>query len=134
MAFHGIMVVRDEGDIVAQVLAHLLTWVDSLHVYDTGSMDGTWEIGEDAARGERRRRFVVQAFPEPRLFRYRRGIKWPVGSYVPLCGGRTAVARIPVRHYRWRDPAQAAARCALRRAMREAGANVGPHWGLEDWR
>ena len=229
MAFHGIMVVRDEGDIIAQVLAHLLTWVDSLHVYDTGSTDGTWEVVEEWARAdrrvnalgrervrfenglramvfdrvragfregdwiarldgdefyhvpppefvrervgqcgrvfgqmydfmltraeaaawargvetladrrrpieERRRRYLVQEFPEPRLFQYRRSMKWPAGSRVPLCGGMPAEARIPVRHYRWRDPVQAAARCALRRAMRGAGADTGPHWELEDWR
>ena len=230
MAFHGIMAVRDEGDIIAQVLAHVMSWLDSLLVYDTGSRDGTWEIvrelaardrrvvamgGEpvvfqnglramifDRARAsyrdgdwvarldgdefyhvsprefvrervdrregrvfaqmydflltraevaawergeespsarsrpieERRRRYVVQEFPEPRLFRYRRWMKWPAWSYVPLCGGLPARARVPVRHYRWRDPDQAAARCALRRAMRAAGARTGPHWDLQDWR
>ena len=230
MAFHAVMVVRDEGDIIAQVLAHLLTWVDSLHVYDTGSGDGTWEIVRacaarerravalgservvfrnglramvfDRARGafrdgdwvarvdadefyhvsprdfvagrvgrgegrvfaqmydfvlsraevrdweegresvrdrsrpieERRRRYVVQEFPEPRLFRYRRGMKWPAGSPVPRCGGLPAEARIPVRHYRWRDPLQAAARCELRRAMKRGGADTGPHWELRDWK
>lgn len=230
MAFHGIMVVRDEGDVIGEVIAHLVSWVDSLYVLDTGSTDGTWEVvreweardarvvaleslarpyhngiraevfdavrhefsegdwiarldgdefyhvpppvfvrervapregrvfgqmydfvmsraevaawerGEetlaDRARPiqERRRRYLVQEFPEPRLFRYRRGMKWPWDRHMPWWAGLTAAARIPVRHYRWRDPVQAAARCALRREMRRAGANTGPHWELENWR
>ncbi len=230
MAFHGIMVLRDEGDIVAQSLAHLLTWVDSLHVYDTGSTDGTWEMVQevasrdrrvtavgrecvrfenglramvfDRARAgyrdgdwiarldadefyhvsprefvrerlgradgrvfgqifdfmltrsevaaweagretladrarpieERRRRYVVQEFPEPRLFRYRRGMKWPQDRHMPRLAGAIARARVAVRHYRWRDPVQAAARCVLRTAMRASGARVNVHWALENWR
>ena len=228
MAVRGIMVVRDEGDIIGQVLGHLLTWLDALYIYDTGSGDGTWEIVREVARQdrrvvalgsepvvfhngvramvfdrvrerfregdwvarldadeiyhgapaeflrervergegrvfaqlyeflitkreaaawergeetladrarpieERRRRYVVQAFPEPRLFRYRRSMRWPPGSYVPLCGGVVARERMPVRHYRWRDPVQAAARCAVR--MEQRRGLVGAHWDLEDWR
>jgi hypothetical protein len=230
MAFHGVLVLRDEADMIAELLGHLLTWVDSLGVYDTGSTDGTWEfvqaaaardrrvivlghetvpydnglramaferarsryrngdwvarldadefyhvppprfVEERLARGHgrlfaqmydflitheearawdegresladrarpiesRRRRYLVQEFPEPRLFRYRRTMRWPATSYVPLCGGPVARARIPVRHYRWRDPVQAAARCALRSAARARGIMVGDHWAVEDWR
>lgn len=230
MAFHGIMVLRDEGDIIAQTLAHLMTWCDSLTILDTGSTDGTWDIILDAARrdprinplarverpfhnglralvfhaardrfqpgdwvgrldadefyhispptfaaerlgasdgrvfaqmydflltrneatawdrGEetladrarpiehRRTRYLVQEFPEPRFFRYRRRMVWPETSYVPLRGGLIAAPRIPVRHYRWRDPVQAAARCALRRETFNSGGLVGRHWDLADWR
>src|SRR5436190_61230 len=141
MAFHGIMVLRDEGDIVAQVLTHLLTWVDSLHVYDTGSTDGTWEIVEEAARGDRRGRAVGgedggvgEGWAWRGLLRYRLGWEWPVRGLGQLRGGGAAVERFRVRRHGGRGPGEAAARCAVRRAMREAGANVGPHWGLEDWR
>ena len=230
MRYHGIMVLRDEGDIIAHTLTHLLTWVDSLHLLDTGSTDDTWDIVNDFARRDGRvrpvgredipyhnglravlfgrvrhtfedgdwfarldadeiyhvlpplfiqerlaphesrvfaqlfeflmtqaqhraweagdptlsdrsrpiesrlTRYVVQDFPEPRLFRYRRGMRWPESSYVPLRGGLIAQARVPVRHYRWRDPQQAAQRCALRNAARAAGAQTGPHWTLSDYR
>lgn len=230
MAFFGVMVVRDEGDLIAETIGHLLTWIDGVFILDTGSTDGTWETVLEAAardsrvvplrreerpydnglraivfdevrgrfsegdwvarldadefyhvppprfveervdrregrvfaqmydfvltraevaaweRGEetladrsrpieeRRRKYIVQTFPEPRLFRYRKRMAWPARSYVPLCGGLAARARIPVRHYRWRDPVQAAARCALRSAARKRGIVVGEHWALEDWR
>src|SRR5262245_52286802 len=44
VAFFGIMVVRDEGDLIAQTLDHLLTRLDAIYIYDTGSTDGTWDI------------------------------------------------------------------------------------------
>ena len=48
------MLLRDEEDIVAETLAHLLTWIDAVHVYDLGSTDATWDIVQDfAARDER---------------------------------------------------------------------------------
>ena len=58
MRYHGIMVLRDEGDIIAHTLTHLLTWVDSLHVLDTGSTDDTWDIVNDFARRDSRVRPV----------------------------------------------------------------------------
>ncbi len=42
--FHGLMVVRDEADIIDQTLAHLLSWIDTIFILDLGSSDGTWEI------------------------------------------------------------------------------------------
>jgi hypothetical protein len=47
MRFHGLMMVRDEEDILPQTLAHILTWCDALYVYDLGSTDRTWEIVQD---------------------------------------------------------------------------------------
>ncbi len=54
MRFHGLMVVRDEDDILPQCLAHLLSWVDSLHILDLGSKDQTWDIVQDAASKDKR--------------------------------------------------------------------------------
>lgn len=48
-AFHSLLAVRDEGDIILQSLAHHLRWADHIHVFDTGSTDGTWEILEEMA-------------------------------------------------------------------------------------
>jgi glycosyltransferase involved in cell wall biosynthesis len=48
------MIVRDEADVIGECLAHLLSWCDSLSIYDTGSTDGTWDIIQDAAARDRR--------------------------------------------------------------------------------
>jgi glycosyltransferase involved in cell wall biosynthesis len=42
--FHCLLPVRDEADIIGQCLCHLLTWADAVYVFDTGSVDDTWEI------------------------------------------------------------------------------------------
>lgn len=225
---HTILCVRDEADILPQTLPHMLEWSDSLHVYDTGSTDGTWEIVQDAARrdarvnlvghesiifdndtrgfvfervkhqfrhgdwvcradadefyhvcprefltgavracegrvctqqyefmmtrgeaaswmrGEesvadrarpiaaRRRWFMVEPIAELRFCRYRRSMRWGRGHNFPFSPGRIAFERIPVRHYRWRDPEQMEARCRLR-AMMANISHHGDHWSKEDW-
>ncbi len=236
MAFHGLLVVRDEADIIAQTLDHLLTWADGVYILDTGSTDGTWEIVNELAlrekrvvpmmsrplfwnlglramlfdkyrprfgrddwivrldadefyhvappefvrssvsraegrvrvqmfefvltrsmveaweRGEesvadrsrditeRRRIYYVDPHPEVRLFRYRPSMKWPAARAVPWNDGLTAFERIPVRHYRCRDPLQVQARCRLRsRLRRDSGGTTTPdgtpitHWAVDDW-
>jgi glycosyltransferase involved in cell wall biosynthesis len=52
--FHVLLPVRDEADIIGQSLRHLLTWADAIYVFDTGSVDDTWEIVQDFARKDRR--------------------------------------------------------------------------------
>ncbi|HEY6329614.1 MAG TPA: glycosyltransferase family 2 protein [Blastocatellia bacterium] len=54
MKFHGLMVIRDEEDILPQSLAHLLSWLDGLYILDLGSTDSTWEIVEAFARKDSR--------------------------------------------------------------------------------
>ncbi|GAB1542305.1 glycosyltransferase family 2 protein [Scytonema sp. NUACC21] len=54
MKFHALLPVRDEGDIIQQCLEHLLTWADSVYVFDTGSVDDTWEIVLDVASKDKR--------------------------------------------------------------------------------
>lgn len=53
-SFHGLMVVRDEADIIAQTLKHLLGWIDDVFVLDLGSDDETWEIVLDFSRKDKR--------------------------------------------------------------------------------
>lgn len=53
-AFHCILPVRDEADIIGQCLRHLLTWADAIYIFDTGSVDNTWEIVQDFAGKDRR--------------------------------------------------------------------------------
>lgn len=50
MRFHGLMLVRDEADIIAQNLRHVLQWADTLTIFDTGSTDGTWEVINEFAK------------------------------------------------------------------------------------
>lgn len=64
------MLVRDEDDILAQCLDHLLTWCDAIHVLDTGSTDATWEIVQDKARHDAR----VKPFEQRRL-RFHHGLR-----------------------------------------------------------
>lgn len=51
---HGLMLVRNEADILPESIAHYLTWLDGLYVFDLGSTDGTWELLNRMARSERR--------------------------------------------------------------------------------
>lgn len=52
--FFALLPVRDEGDIIGQCLGQLLTWADRVIVLDTGSLDDTWEIVQDAAGKDQR--------------------------------------------------------------------------------
>lgn len=52
--FYALLPVRDEGDIIAQCLEHLLQWAEAIYVFDTGSVDDTWEIVQEAALRDRR--------------------------------------------------------------------------------
>ena len=65
MRFHALLPVRDEADIVGQCLAHLLTWVDAVYVFDTGSVAETWEIVQDFAGRDKR---VVALRKDPVYF------------------------------------------------------------------
>lgn len=65
MRFHGMMLVRDEEDVIAQCLDHLLTWIDTLHIYDLGSTDSTWEIIQDFARRDKR---IVPVVRQPTVY------------------------------------------------------------------
>ena len=54
MRFHGLMLLRDEEDVIEQCFDHLLSWIDSLYILDLGSTDRTWEIVQDYARRDSR--------------------------------------------------------------------------------
>jgi glycosyltransferase involved in cell wall biosynthesis len=46
--------VRDEADIIGQSLRHMLVWADAVYVFDTGSVDDTWEIVHQFASADKR--------------------------------------------------------------------------------
>jgi hypothetical protein len=230
--FHVLLAVRDEADIIGQSLGYLLTWADAVYVFDTGSLDETWEIilrfasqekrvvplaqdsvffSEKRLRGwmfhqvrrhmrdgdwfvradadefhhiappefvrtwmrryetiayhqyydfrltseeveaweqgietlmdrarpieERRRWFTVSPYSEPRLCRYRESMQWPETVRFPYNAGYVARARLPIRHYPHRDPAQLERRCRIRSLMMAEPENAcNRHWREADWR
>jgi glycosyltransferase involved in cell wall biosynthesis len=54
MRFHCLLPVRDEADILDQTLRHALNWADLIYVFDTGSVDQSWEIVQDHAAKDSR--------------------------------------------------------------------------------
>lgn len=42
--FHGILLTRDDEDVIGQCIAHALTWCDQLYIFETGGFDRTWDI------------------------------------------------------------------------------------------
>jgi glycosyltransferase involved in cell wall biosynthesis len=65
MKFHALLPVRDEADIMRQCLEHALIWADAIYVFDTGSVDNTWEIVQELATRSRR---VIPICKEPVYF------------------------------------------------------------------
>jgi len=52
--FLALLPARDEADIVEQCLEHALQWADGIYVFDTGSVDNTWDIVQDFAGRDKR--------------------------------------------------------------------------------
>ncbi len=44
MKLYGMMLVKDEADILRECIEDALRWVDGLFIIDNGSTDGSWEI------------------------------------------------------------------------------------------
>lgn len=65
MKFHCLLPVRDEADIIRQCLDHALKWADAIYVFDTGSVDDTWEVVQDLAKQDKR---VLPLRKEPVYF------------------------------------------------------------------
>ncbi len=107
---------------------------------------GAWESGRETLADrsrpieERRRHYSVSLYSEPRLCCYRSSMKWPLATSFPYNAGLVARARLPIRHYPHRDPAQLALRVRLRRAMMSEQTNrsiygaIEHHWDESDWR
>lgn len=236
----GVMCVHDEADVLEEALDHILANVDALHVLDTGSTDGCWDIvqararrdaklasatraevqftndmrgilferarhtfrpgdwvarmdpdeffvpellaaddpgraanlreflerrvmphegrvfarmfefvitrqeAEAIQRGERgedsresvtrrRRAYVTDPVPEPRFFRFRRGMRWGPRHPNPFNPGVPAQARIAIAHYRWRTLEQTQRRFEIRKQL-GAITPHGTHWDRADWR
>jgi len=64
-AFFVLLPVRDEADVIGQCLDHALRWADEIYVFDTGSVENTWEIVQEFASRDKR---VVPMRKEPVFF------------------------------------------------------------------
>ncbi len=64
-AFFALLPVRDEADVIGQCLHHALRWADEIYVFDTGSVENTWEIVQEFASRDKR---VVPMRKEPVFF------------------------------------------------------------------
>jgi hypothetical protein len=106
-----------------------------------------WEAGresmDDRARSvaERRQWYQPSVYAEPRLCRYREGMKWPAFASFPFNAGYVAVERLPIRHYPHRDPRQLDRRSRLRALMLADPVNRANwssadshHWNEGEWR
>lgn len=84
--------------------------------YDLSLWQTEIETVEDRRRPicERRRYYSIRKYTQPRMFRYRKSMKWPMATSQPYLSGPIAAERIPIRHYPNRDPMQMAARLNLR--------------------
>lgn len=61
MTFHAFLLVRNEADILPQTLPHLLEFCAAVHVLDTGSTDGSWDLVREMALREKRLRPFASA-------------------------------------------------------------------------
>ena len=50
LVIHGLCIVKNEADVIAQTLRAASRWCDHIYVFDNGSDDGTWQIVLDLAR------------------------------------------------------------------------------------
>jgi glycosyltransferase involved in cell wall biosynthesis len=73
MKFHCLLPVRDEADIITQCLSHMLNWADAIYVFDTGSVDDTWEIVQELASKDKR---VIPLRKDPVYFSENRLRGW----------------------------------------------------------
>jgi len=80
MTFHVLLPIRDEADIIRQCLSCLLNWADAVYVFDTGSIDESWEIVQDFAERDRR---VIPLKKEPVFFSENRLRGWMFNEVRP---------------------------------------------------
>ncbi len=54
MKIHGIMLVKNEADIIEYTIEQSRNWCDSIYVYDNGSTDDTWDIVQRLSSTDKR--------------------------------------------------------------------------------
>jgi hypothetical protein len=71
---------------------------------------------------------------EPRFFRYRRGLRWPLSATWPLHMGLSHPDRLLLKHYKYRSPAQISRRLATRQQNINRGFRGWMNSRTIDWR
>jgi Glycosyl transferase family 2 len=66
MKIFGLALVKNEEDIIRETFGKAAEWCDAIHVFDTGSSDGTWEVVCEMAKENNR---IVPFRKETRAFR-----------------------------------------------------------------
>jgi hypothetical protein len=49
MKIHGMCIVKDEADVIAECLTAAAEWCDHIYIFDNGSSDETWAIAQELA-------------------------------------------------------------------------------------
>lgn len=93
--------------------------------------DHTEDPGASIMR--RRLAYVTDPVPEPRFFRFRRGMRWGPLNPNPFYPGVPARARLAIAHYRWRTIEQMQRRFEIRKRLCTLTPH-GTHWDRNDWR
>ena len=122
-------VARHEGVVHYGIYYFRLTDAD-VTAWEDG---GETEASRERHIMERRRYFQIGQYSEPRLFRYRRTMRWPPWCSSPLLGGLIARNRIPLLHYPHRDPEQMRKRVQLRAEQKKYRSHEAFHWSVDDW-
>jgi glycosyltransferase involved in cell wall biosynthesis len=78
MSFIRLLPVRDEAHIIGQSLEHFLQWADAVYVFDTGSVDATWEIVQDDAAKDKHGVALKKE-----ACKYRGTMQWPSAVAFP---------------------------------------------------
>lgn len=97
-------------------------WSKHISFYYTDRDYEKWKEGKETLESRKipigaRRRYYKCDTSEPRLFKHRDDIRWDIKNSVPSRLGVVARARIPVKHYKWRDPEQIIARMRTRKIV-----------------
>jgi hypothetical protein len=111
-----------------------VVWGIQVQYYYTDRDYARWVRGEETVADRRRpiqerRRYYRADASEERFVRHRPGLTWKKGQAWPAHLGPVATPRIPVQHFKYRDPVQIRRRLAARQQAYEQGHH---NWGDND--
>lgn len=121
-------VMPHEGRVFARMFEFVITRQEA-DAMDRG--ERVENPGEPITR--RRLAYVTDPVPEPRFFRFRRGMRWGPLNPNPFNPGVPARTRLAIAHYRWRTLEQTRRRFEIRKRL-GAITPHGTHWDRADWR
>lgn len=103
-----------------------VVWGIQVQYYFTEVDHARWQSGEESIQDRRRpiherRRYYRADASEERFVKHRNGLVWADGASWPAHLGIVARRRIPVQHFKYRDPEQMQTRLAVRSRSHAAG-------------